>query len=120
MAYSSLKLRFALLRRLYSMHSRRRVEQSFVVAYIRDELGELGSHPSRPYVVNAGWPHATIDDPELPSDWIKQAARECNSVLRQYPWTLSEPNRTGTASREALEAVGRLLCDVQQWAGVGR
>jgi len=102
------------------MHSRRRIEQSFVVAYIRDELGELGTHPSLPYIVNGRWPYATIDDPELPGGWIKQAARECKSALRQYPWALHESGAARTVSVEALEPVGRLLRDVRKWAGVER
>lgn len=102
------------------MHARRRIEQSFVVEAIRDHLDDFGLHPCLPYIVNARWPHATIDDAELPRDWIEQAARACMSVLRQHPWTPGAFDDAGVISMKALEPIARLLCDVRQWAGVER
>ena len=113
-----LSLRRALLRRQSSLHARRRIEQSLIIAALRDELGELGLHPNLPSIVGAKWPYATIDDSEMPKNWIKKAAGECRSVLRQYPWTPPRGGDSQAISIEALEAVGSFLRELRKLAGV--
>ena len=102
------------------MHARQRIEQSFVVAAIRDHLDDLGPHPCLPYIVHARWPYATIDDADLPSDWIERAAHACKPVLRQHPWNLGALDDAKAIPIEALQPIARLLRDIRTWAGVER
>ena len=111
-------LRQVLLKRQRQMHARRRIEQSIVVTAIRDELGPLGDHPCIPYIVHARWPYATIDDPELPDNWIELAARWFRPVILQNRWGLESPGDVETFPEAALAPIGRLLRDVRKFAGI--
>ena len=112
-------LRQAMLQRQRRLHARRRVEQEFVLSAVQDILDELADHPSLPYVICSRWPHATVDDPDLPRDWIEKAARTCRRILRQNPWHADPPDRL-TLPTETLRPLARLLRDIRHRAGVAR
>ena len=113
-------LRKCMLGRQRSLHARRRIEQSFVLGALQDLLGKLGQHPSLAYVVSSRWPHSTVDDPELPSDWIEKAARKCELLLRQHPWDPETPEAERSLPTETLKPLARALWIIRQSSGIER
>jgi hypothetical protein len=113
-------LRKIMVQRQRQLHARRRIEQSFVLGAVRDHLHNLGQHPCLAYVLSSRWPHATVDDPELPSDWIEKAALKCDLLLRQHPWDLVDPEGGDSLPPEKLKPLARVLWSVRQSAGIER